>query len=133
MKIKEVVKYNVVFSIDKDFWVAVDDIIPFASYYNGHSTLCDSEDMAIEYIKDVFEKIKSAHISSPLSGDNVYFDTIFNLSSGKENDFSTYRNDMYADVDYKSYWFDIRTNGGSKFNSLLTMHIIPHHLTMVTD
>jgi hypothetical protein len=135
MEIKEVTKYRVSFYMDEKAEGIVDKYIPYASYYRGHSIICDSEDLAVEYVKHIAKKLISAEIYVPYTGGSHVIDRIVNTHSKEVNDFTTCSKVNYVGLEGNRYDFDIRSDyyDGKCYQSLLNIEIIPHRLTMVND
>ena len=135
MKIKEVTKYCVSFNMNKKAEDIVDKYVPYASYYRGHFIICDSEELAVEYVKRIANKLISAEIYAPYGNGKHVIDRIVNLKSKKVDDFTTCSNINYVGVSGNQYYFDIRSDyyDGKYFQSLLGIEIMPHRITMVID
>ena len=131
MEIKQTIKYRISFSMDNKVEGVVDKYIPYASYYRGHSIICDTEELAIEYVKHITEKIISANIMLI----NHPIDRVVNMRARKVGDFTTHSNINWSGLKGSEYDFDVRSEyyGNHQYKSLLTIKVVPHYVTMVTE
>ena len=135
MKIKEVTKFRVSFDMNEKAEDIVEKFIPYASYYRGYSIICDSEVLAVEYVKHIAKKLISAEIYAPYTGRRHLIDRIVNTPSKEVDDFTTCTKVNYVGLEGNRYDFDIRSDyyDGKHYQSLLNITIIPHRVTMVVD
>lgn len=133
MEIKEDTKYRISFDMKKKVEDIVEKYIPYAAYYRGHSIICDSEELAIEYVKHIANKLISAEIYVPYTSGNHVIDRIVNIRSNGVDDFTTCSKVNYVGLGGNRYDFDIRSDyyNGECYQSLLSIEIIPHRITMV--
>lgn len=126
MDIKQTIKYRISFFMGSESEDIVDKYIPYASYYRGHSIICDTEELAIEYVKRITEKI----ISDKIMLNNHPIDRVVNEKSKKVGDFTTH----FSGLKGSNYSFDVRSEyyGNRYYQSLLSIQVSPHYVTMIT-
>ena len=131
MDIKQTIKYRISFFMDSKAEEIVDKYIPYASYYCGYSVICDTEGLAIEYVKHITEKIISANI---ILNDRP-IDRVVNERTIKVSDFTTHSIVNWSGLKGSKYDFDVRSEyfGNHQYQSLLSIQVVPHYVTMITE
>ena len=125
MKTQQIKKYVVAFHVLPHLQDSVSRFLPmwgkFDHCWYEHPVYCDSEELAIEYVKKLCEEIISARVSV----DGYIIDMVINAESKEFNDFQT------KDEFLGTYRFTLKSENG--LSVLMFIDIKPRWCTIVTD